>query len=165
MNKSNVKKLTTIAILTAVAICLAIFEQMLPPITAIPGGKLGLANIVTMIALYKFGGGTAIGIAVTRSILGSLLYGGASALPYSLAGALLSSILMVLFYRRAGLSFIGIGVIGGVSHNIAQTIVAAAILQNIYVLTYMPVLMIVAVFAGAFTGFAAIQVTKRLKNP
>ncbi len=156
------KKLVLTAIFVAAGIVLQVAEQMLPLMQTIPGGKLGLANVVSAVGILLFGGGYGISIAVIRSLLGCLLFGGISALPYSLCGAVLSSCVMSILIcnQQKLLSMIGIGIIGASVHNIAQILVASLILSNGYLWTYLPVLLLLSLFSGSVVGTCAAK----LKN-
>ncbi len=126
-------------------------------ITSVPGGKIGLANIVSILNIFMFGGGNALLISTIRAFLGALLSGGISAIPYSVSGAVFSTIAMwickKLFYPDV--SMIGIGVLGAVFHNLAQICVAAVIFSSPYVFSYMPFLILFALVSGAITGYTA----------
>ncbi len=152
----NLKKLVTLGFLTAVAVALQIFEATVPTLVQIPGGKLGIANIITLVIIAVFGGRAAISVAFIRSALGSLLYGGVISGIYSVSGAVGAALISVVLYKRCSkLSLVGIGVIGALAHNLIQVIVAVILMQNVFVFTYYPVLMIIGVISGVVTGFAA----------
>ncbi len=126
-------------------------------ITPLPGGKLGLPNIISIINLFALGGRNALTVSVIRSFLGSLLTGGIMTAVYSVTGALFSTLFMWLikkaFYPKIGI--IGISIVGAVVHNISQLIVAALFYSSVYVMSYLPVLLILALISGVGTGYAA----------
>lgn len=157
------KKLGIMAVFISVGLALQYVEgQML--ITSVPGGKLGLANIVSIINIFMFGGQNAAVIATIRACLGALVTSGAVVVPYSAAGALCSTGIMWLvkrlFYPKV--SMIGIGIAGAVVHNIAQLIVAFVQYGSVYVFSYMPVLLIIGLVSGTVTGCAAGIIAKRI---
>lgn len=150
------KKMIIMAIFVAIGIVLQYIESRVL-ISSVPGGKLGLCNIVSIINIFMFGGKNAIMISLIRAFLGTFLTGGAMALPYSLAGAFLSTVAMALMkkYTYPKVSMIGISVTGAAVHNVSQTCVAAIMLTSGYIFSYLPFLLIVAVASGAVTGYAA----------
>lgn len=160
----HIKKLVISALLVSLGIGLQIAESMIPLPINLPGGKLGLANIVTVILLYTFDIKTALICAVMRAFLGSLLYGGVSGAVYSVAGAVFASVMMNAAMRmsRGALTETGISVIGAVSHNIAQVSVACVIMSNVWIYTYLPILGIASCITGAFTGYASRYAIKYL---
>lgn len=155
----------------ALAFILSYVESLLPSFTGVPGVKAGLANIVTMVALYSLGWQYAAIISLVRVVLSGLIFTGMSAMFYSLAGAVLSLLVMLLLYRirrssdsaRSSGSRIfslpAISVAGGVAHNIGQILVAWAVLGSA-VLYYLPVLIISGLIAGIVTGGIAALVCR-----
>ena len=133
--------------------------------TGVPGGKLGLANIVSLANIFIFGGANALVISTLRAFLGALLFSGVSALPYAVAGAFFSTAVMILmkrcFYPKV--SEIGISICGAAVHNYTQLAVAAIVFQNIRIFSYASVLTVVSVFAGFLTGMQVKFLNKRLK--
>ena len=133
-------------------------------ISAVPGGKLGLCNIVSIINIFIFGGQNALVIASIRSMLTSFITGGAATLPYSLAGAVCSTAAMWLvkkyFYPK--ISIIGISIAGAAVHNIAQLVVAFLQYGSGYVFSYLPSLLTVALISGTVTGYATRVLAERL---
>ncbi len=150
------KKLIIMSIFVAIGIVLQYVESRVL-ISPVPGGKLGLCNIVSVINIFMFGGANAIMIAVIRAFMGTFLTGGAMALPYSMAGAFFSTAAMAVIkkYTYPKVSMIGISIIGAVVHNIMQTCVASVMLTSGYIFSYLPFLLVVAVISGAITGYAA----------
>ena len=119
------------------------------------GVKLGLANVIVLIALYFMGAKAALGINVIRVVISALLFSGFSGFLYSIAGAGVSFIIMVLAKKIKSSGIIGVSVLGGVAHNIAQIGVAAAVLNTPGLFYYLPVLIISGVVMGVITGIAA----------
>ena len=157
------KKLTTMAMLTAVAMILSYVEAMLPSI-AIPGVKMGLANIAVVFALYRFGWKEAVAISLIRVVLMSLLFTGVAAMLYSLAGAAVSLILMGLLKRVNAFSAVGVSVAGGVGHNAGQVLLAMWMLETGELMYYLPALAISGVISGVLIGLAGGMLVNRMKK-
>lgn len=135
--------------LTSLALIFSYIEFLIPfSALGIPGLKLGLANLITVFLLYETKAPTAFAVSLVRIFLSSLLFG-AAMLPYSLAGGVLSFLVMLLLKKSRLFSMVGISIAGGVSHNIGQLFVAAVIIENLRVFYYLPILLA----AGALTGF------------
>lgn len=160
MNKT--KTLTAMSVLTALALIIFMVEAQIPTLTAIPGIKLGLANIVTLIALKFLGRKEAGMILAARIILGSVFAGNFSIILFSGAGGLLCYILMSLAIHRIGQLWV-VSVLGAIAHNAGQLIAAALIMKSASVFLYMPVLMISAIITGVFTGICATYICKYQK--
>ena len=146
------KQLTTGAILAALALALSYVEGMFPLPVPLPGFKLGLANIVTLFALYTLGAPSALAILLVRVLLGAMFAGNASALIYSLLGGFAAMAVMIALSRARGLSVYGVSIGGAAAHNIGQVAAAMLTLGNAAPAAYLPVLLVVAVFSGALTG-------------
>ena len=158
--KSRTHQLVTIALLTAAAAILGYVESLIPAFIPIPGIKLGLANIVTMLALALFNLPVAFGIVTARVLLTGFMFGSLSSILYSLAGGWISCLIMGLLAaanrkRMAPLfSFYGISVVGAIAHNLGQLIVAYIVIQNVHlILYYLPFLVLAAIPIGLLTGF------------
>ena len=143
-----------LGLLTAVAIVLGYFEYLLP-VTGIPGVKLGLANTVLLYALYLIDVPSAILLMFLKVGLSGLLFGGPAAMLYSLAGGVLSLIVMILARKSKGLSIVGVSVLGAVSHNVAQMVVACFVVETRAILAYLPILLFAAAVTGTLTGLIA----------
>ena len=149
------KKLTVLALFSAVAIVFSYIEAILPPIwSAVPGIKVGLANIVTVTLLYKFSFKEAVAVAFIRITAIALLFGNVMTLMYSIAGFVLSVIIMVILKRTGLFSTIGVSIAGGVFHNLGQIIVAMIVLQTKEIGYYMIVLAVTGTIAGVLIGIA-----------
>ena len=146
------KQLTTGAILAALALALSYVEGMFPLPVPLPGFKLGLANIVTLFALYTLDAPSALAILLVRVLLGAMFAGNASALIYSLLGGFAAMAVMIALSRARGLSVYGVSIGGAAAHNIGQVAAAMLTLGNAAPTAYLPVLLVVAVFSGALTG-------------
>lgn len=159
MNKNrNVYKLVYIALLVAQAMVVFKLEEFIPlPFPAIPGAKLGLANIFTLLALYTLGPVETFFVVILRSILSMLISNNPGAFIYSFSGAMLSFFTMYLLKTvfKEKLSRIGISVGGAFSHNLGQLIAAALMIQEPRILMYLPALTIIAIPTGFFVGMTA----------
>ncbi len=163
MKKTN--KLIYMALLVATAIVLHIIERNMPVPFVTPGAKLGLANLVTVIALYTLPSKVdTLKIIIVRTVLSSLFGGPISSLMYGLTGALLSFTIMVIIKEigKDQVSIIGVSAAGAVFHNIGQIIVACLIVQNSSVALYLPILSIAGIATGIFIGIAANYVTRHM---
>ena len=151
------------ALLISQALVLHYLEGFLPPLA--PGARLGLANIVSLIALHLFGFREAMVIVVIRSVLGPILGGSPMGILFSLAGGMLSCIVMAALYGHLNkyFSLPGISVAGAVFHNIGQILTASVVYGSIGILfTYLPVLMLSSVVTGNFIGLAAKYIIRFL---
>lgn len=159
----NTKNIAKIGMMVAVAFVLSYIESMLPLNFGVPGIKAGFSNIVVIFSLFSFSPLTTFGIAIVRIILCGLTFSSLSGMLYSLAGGILSFLVMLLLKKTQKFSIYGISVAGGVSHNIGQIFVAMAVLQNKMVLYYLPFLLIAGVVAGMIVGIIGAILVKRLK--
>ena len=155
------KQLTTGAILAALALALSYVEGMFPLPVPLPGFKLGLANIVTLFALYTLGAPSALAILLVRVLLGAMFAGNASALIYSLLGGFAAMAVMIALSRFPKLSVYGVSVGGAAAHNIGQVAAAMLTLGNAAPAAYLPLLLAVAVFSGALTGLVCSMLLGR----
>lgn len=150
--------ITTISAFVALSLLLFYVENFLPPlIPVVPFAKIGLSNIVTLVALYVIGGKKAFIVLVTRCLISSLFMGNIFSLVYSLSGAIVSFIVMLLLYKtcRKFLSIVVISIVSAILHNLTQVFIASLIVGNIYVLTLLPYLLIVSIIAGIITALCA----------
>jgi heptaprenyl diphosphate synthase len=162
MRSSRTKKLAFYALMIALAMILGYVETLIPFPFFAPGMKLGLANIVTMVALYRLGVRDAAAISAARILLSALLFGNAFSLAYSLAGGALSLAVMALLKRSGRFGLAGVSVAGGVCHNIAQIGVAALLLGTAELVYYLPVLLVSGTLTGVLTGILAALMLKSL---
>lgn len=161
--KIKTKKLTELALLTAAALIVFIIELRLPNLSPVPGMKLGLANIFTVYAVYRFKGGEVLMMILTRVFLGAVFSSNFSALIYSLSGALLCLAGMLIVKKIIPPDYIWLcSIFGAVLHNTGQTAAAVVVMGTFSVAAYYPVLVVSGCIAGAFTGFSAGFVIKRL---
>lgn len=152
MNKTQ--RLARAALLTALALGLSWMERFIPLqlLVPLPGIKLGLANLVTLFALYFLGGRMALAILCVRCLLGSLFGGGVTAFCFSITGGLLALAVMALARRLPVLSVYGVSILGAAAHHVGQILVAVALLRSGYVVAYLPFLLLVAIATGFLTG-------------
>lgn len=152
----RVKRLTLCALLSAIALTIFVLEAQIPPFLPVPGFKLGLSNIVTLLALLSLGWKEALAILLVRIVLGNLATGQLMAIFYALAGGLLSFLCMKLSLNILKPQQIWVsGVLGGLAHNIGQMLVAVAITKTPALFVYLPVLLLCGIVTGAMTGFCA----------
>ena len=156
-------------VLTTVALIIFIVEAQLPPLAPVPGIKLGLANIVSLFALFWIGRKEAFMILLVRIVLGSIFTGQMVVLFYSLAGGLLSFCVIALLYKSFSLDAIWIpSILSGLLHNIGQITVAVWLTHSVAILAYLPLLMIAGMATGLFTGLCTQFLIKQkpfLKKP
>ena len=155
--KLTTRQLTLCAVLTALALALSYTENLLPLSLAVPlpGVKLGLANIVTVFALYALGPTQAFAILLCRCFLGALFAGNASALIFSLLGGVCAMAVMSILCRSRLFSVFGVSMGGAAAHNCGQVAAAVLTLGNSAPLYYLPVLLAAALASGALNGFIA----------
>ncbi|MBQ9807492.1 MAG: Gx transporter family protein [Ruminococcus sp.] len=157
------KRLAELSMLTAAALIIFIVELRFPDILPIPGVKLGLANIITVFAVYRFSGREVLLMVLTRVTLGAVFSSNFSALIYSLAGALLCLAGMLLLRRLIPIGYLWLcSIIGAVLHNTGQMAVAVLVMRSMAVAVYYPILIVSGCIAGAFTGICAQLILKRL---
>ena len=152
MNKTQ--RLARAALLTALALGLSWMERFIPLqlLVPLPGIKLGLANLVTLFALYFLGGRMALAILCVRCLLGSLFGGGVTAFCFSITGGLLALAVMAAARRLPVLSVYGVSILGAAAHHVGQILGAVALLRSGYVVAYLPFLLLVAIATGFLTG-------------
>ena len=156
------KRLAELSMLTAAALIIFIVELRFPDILPVPGVKLGLANIITVYAVYRFSGKEVFLMVLTRVILGAVFRTNLSALIYSLAGALLCLAGMLLLRKIIPVKYLWLcSIIGAMLHNTGQMAVAVLVMRSAAVMAYYPVLIAAGCIAGAFTGICAQLVLKR----
>lgn len=149
----NVKRITRLALLTTIALIIFIVELRIPNLVPIQGVKLGLANIVTVYAMYHCTANETFMILISRIFLGSIFGGNISAMIYSLTGAVFCLTGMLLLRRIINENHIWIcSIIGAILHNTGQIIIAIIMTKTTAVLAYFPILIISGCIAGAFTG-------------
>ena len=159
----NAKKLTQLALLSTVALIIFIVELRIPNLVPIPGVKLGLANIVTVYAVYRYKPSEVFLIVMVRIVLGSMFSGTALSFLYSLGGAVCCLCGMLLLKRVIPISYLWItSPCGAVFHNMGQITVAMLVMRTSAVLVYLPTLMISGMIAGLFTGVCGQILVRRI---
>ncbi|MEY8319545.1 Gx transporter family protein [Lachnospiraceae bacterium 46-61] len=158
------KKIAYCGLLTTVALLLSYVERMLSIPMIVPGMKLGLANVAVLIALYILDTKTAFSISILRILISALLFTGFASFLYSISGALLSFTIMAFCKKINIFSIIAISILGGISHNIGQIIIACIIVENIGLFYYMPFLIILGIVTGFITGIVGDKAVYYIKN-
>ena len=151
-------------VFTALALMFSYIETMIPIQFGVPGIKLGFANIMIVIMLYKSSAKEALLLSIVRIMLSGFLFGNLSSILYSIAGGVLSLGIMTLLKKQGGFSVIGVSVAGGVSHNVGQLIVAMLVVETYQVGYYLPVLLVAGVLTGLGIGVVSQEVLKRIRN-
>lgn len=158
------RRLARYALLTALAMALSWLESLVPLAGVVPPGvKLGLTNLVVIFALYRMGLRDAAAISLIRVVLVAFTFGNSYSFAYSLAGAALSLAVMALLKRSGKFSLLGVSVAGAVSHNIAQVLVAMAVMETSRLAWYLPVLLVSGIAAGVCVGAAGALIVKRIR--
>lgn len=147
--------------MAALAIIFGYVEMLLPVFFVVPGMKLGLANLVTVFVLYRYRAKEAAVISLIRIVVIGFLFANLFSILYSLAGAALSLLCMTAARRVSGLSIVGVSILGGVTHNLGQLIVAALVVENGNVFYYFPALLISGLVTGALIGIVTGEILKR----
>ena len=160
-NSERIRKTALLGLLLAVALVLGWVEHMLPPLTAVPGIKLGLANIPVLYALYACGRGEAAVLGAAKVVLSCALFGGFSAFLYSAAGMAASLAAMLMIYRLKSVSPVGTSAAGGFAHVAAQTVVAMALTATPSLWRVLPVLTAAGTLSGVVTGIVAALLLRR----
>ncbi len=157
------KKVTVMALTVALAMILSFVESQIPAFVAIPGVKMGLANIAVVFALYKLGWKEAVLISLIRVFLVSLLFGTGASLFYSVAGAVLSLAGMIALKATKLFSSVAVSVAGGVLHNVGQIGMACLLLETDVLRYYLPFLALSGILAGVVIGVVAAILVKRIR--
>ncbi len=163
-NGNKNQKYAVIGLLLALAFLFSWIESLLPISLGVPGVKLGLANLVVIVAMYVITPAEAFGLSMLRVLLTAFTFGNLSSMLYSLAGAVLSFLAMLAAKRTGWFSMQGVSVLGGVFHNVGQILTAMLILETAQLISYLPVLMISGIAAGLVIGLLAGMVTRRVKK-
>lgn len=170
---SRIQKISEFSIYTALAFIFSYIESLLPLPLPFPGMKLGLANLVIVIVLYKKDFRYALTLSMLRNLLNAFTFGSLFSLLYSLAGSILSLLVMAAMKHpenprssteKAHLSIISVSAVGGICHNLGQFITAVLLVGLRSVLWYLPVLYFSGLVTGILIGYLSVQVIKRIKN-
>ncbi len=160
--RSRGKVVARFGLLAALALILSWLESLVPAFFAAPGMKLGLTNLVVLVALYRMGDRAALGVNLLRILLAALLFGNGYSLAYSLAGGLLSGAAMILLKRCGRFHMTAVSVAGGLMHNVGQILTAMLLLDTWQLAGYLPVLWIGGMAAGLIIGLLGAELTRRL---
>lgn len=163
MKNDKAKNAALFGVFVALAFAFSYLESLIPFNFGIPGVKLGLANLVVVVALYVMKPYQAFAVSLIRILLASLTFGNVYSLAYSLCGGLLSFAVMLAF-KKSKLSVIGVSMLGGVCHNIGQIIMAAIVMQTARIVYYLPVLLIAGLITGMLLGIASNSVINRFEK-
>lgn len=155
-------KVAFFGLFTALALIFSYVESLFPIFLGVPGIKLGLANLLILTVLYRWGTKEAYVLSFVRIMLAGFLFGNLFSILYSLSGALLSLTVMCLLKKTGKFSIIGISMAGGVFHNIGQLLMAGAVLQSFSVIYYFPILLISGMLTGILIGILVQEILKRI---
>lgn len=161
--KKKSEKIALFGMMVALAFTLSYLESLIPFNFGIPGVKLGLANLIVVVALYIMKPYEAFAIAIIRILLAGLTFGNFMSIAYSLCGGILSFAVMLLV-KKTKLSIIGVSMLGGICHNIGQIIVAAIVMKTIRLAYYLPVLLVAGLATGLLLGIVSRLIVSRLKR-
>ena len=158
------KKVAFLGLFISLAMILSYIESQIPALVAVPGVKVGLPNIVMVLLLYKIGAKETVTVSIIRILLVSLLFGNVQTLTFSIAGAVLSLLGMILLKKTDLFSCITVSIMGGILHNVGQIIAACLWTGTAEIAYYLPVLLISGILAGAVIGIIAGILVKRLEK-
>lgn len=158
------KRLALSAILAAMAMILSYIEALIQLPVPVPGIKLGLANLIVIIAIYKLGFKYAFIINCVRIITSGLLFTGLFGVIYSMAGGILSILVMYLLYKCKIFGMVGISMAGGVAHNFGQLVTACIIMSNMRLMSYFAILLFSGMISGILIGIVAYLVSGKLPH-
>ena len=158
------RRLALSAMLAALALIFSYIEALIPLPVPVPGIKLGIANLVIVIAIYRLGFRYAFVINCVRIVIAGLLFSGVFGMLYSFAGGVLSIVVMYLLYRTGCFSMVGVSMAGGVAHNLGQLLTAALIVSNVKMMVYFPILLFSGLASGIAIGFLATLICHRLQE-
>lgn len=163
MNRKGAR-LASFGVFVALALIFSYIETLIPFQIGIPGVKLGLANIVIVIALYRMPPGEVVTLSVVRVLLSGFLFGNMMSILYSLAGGLLSLAVMWGLKHLKAVSILGVSIAGGVFHNLGQLLAAALVVETYGVFSYVPVLLISGLITGLVIGLVSSEMLRRIRG-
>ena len=158
------KKVAFLGMCVALSMILSFVESQIPPLVAVPGVKVGLPNIVMVFMLYKIGAKETAIVSIIRVILVGFLFGSPLSMIYSLVGATLSLIGMIILKKTNFFAPITVSVVGGILHNVGQILTACLVMETAEIAYYLPVLFISGTIAGIVIGYVAGLILKRLEK-
>ena len=157
------QKTAYLSVSIALAMVLSFVESQIPPLVAVPGIKIGLANIAVVFVLYRFGSKEAVLVSLIRVILVSFMFGSVLSLAYSLSGAIVSPVTMIILKKTKLFSTSAVSIAGGVMHNIGQISAACILLKTDVIKYYLPVLIVSGIIAGVAVGIISTILINRIK--
>ncbi len=160
--KRSTRHLALSSIFAALALIFSYVEVLVPIPVPIPGVKLGLANLVILIALYRLGFRLAFSINCVRIVIAGLLFSGVFGMIYSFAGGILSILVMYLLKKNGCFSIVGVSMAGGVAHNLGQLLTACLIVSNFGLMSYFAILFFTGMISGILIGILAYFIERRL---
>ena len=155
------KRMTTLALLSAASLVLSWLDSMIPVSGALPGAKLGLANLSVLAGLYLLGPGAGAVLALVKILLSTFLFGNAFSFFYALAGGVFSYLVMLLLKKHCSVVFVSL--MGGMFHNLGQVAVAAVILRTAGLMAYLPILLLCGIGAGIAVGLVGGILIRRCR--
>lgn len=158
------KRVAFLGMCIALSMILSYFESLIPPLVAVPGIKVGLPNLVMVFMLYKIGWKETAIVSILRVILVGILFGTPLSMIYSLVGATLSLIGMILLKKTNLFAPVTVSVVGGILHNVGQIATACFVMDTAQIAYYLPVLLISGTAAGVVIGIVAALILKRLEK-
>ena len=161
----KIRKLTLLSMLSAIALTIFMVEAQIPPLTPVPGIKMGLANIITVFAVFAIGAKEAAAVLFVRVFLGAVFAGNFSTIFYSAAGGACAILVTIGLKQVLTKDQLWVaGALGAVAHAIGQMAVAIAMTATPGLIVYLPVLIVTSIITGLFTGFCAQFLVKRGKD-
>ena len=158
----NVKKMTRLSLLSAIALTIFMVEAQIPPVVPLPGVKLGLANIVTVFTVFAIGAKEGAAVLFVRIFLGAVFAGNFSTIFYSGAGGLCAILVTILLRKILTKNQLWVaGVCGAIAHSVGQMAMAIAITATPGLIAYLPIMIVASIVSGTFTGFCAQLLVKR----
>ena len=158
------RRLALCAMLASLALIFSYVEAMIPVPVPVPGIKLGIANLVIVMAIYKLGFRYAFAINCVRIVIAGLLFSGVFGMLYSFAGGILSITVMYLLYKTGWFSMVGVSMAGGVAHNLGQLLTACLIVSTVRLMSYFSILLFSGLFSGIAVGVLATLIYRRLPD-
>lgn len=162
MNRN--KKIANMAMLVVLAMIFSYVESLIPINFGVPGMKLGIANLVTVTGIYFLALLEILLVVVMRVLLIGFMFGNGMSIIYSLAGGILSVLVMTLLKKAKGFSEVGVSIAGGIAHNIGQLIVAAIVVENMKLVYYLPALLIAGTITGCLIGMLSKKMLPVVKT-
>lgn len=162
----KINKLIFLSLLVSIGLALSVLESTIPLPITVPGARLGLSNMVILVTLVIFGFKEALIVGMLKSVVLVLVTGSVSSFFYSLAGSILSCIMMFIVYKYFMniFSLIGVSIFGAIGHNIAQVSVASIMMNNSKIYSYLPILLLMSLFTGYFVGLSSTYISDNLKR-